>query len=381
MLSIAAHVLFGAVAAYLIVQTVQARHKPVFQSGTFASGPKGPNASTRALEHKVQMKKQKSTLSAPPQAKRVTTTGLTKVALPDMPAMPSMTAVLTPSAISGMGAGGLAPGGLGGPGGGLGSGNGGAAINFFGVRTGGLGLSGTIYDLKQDRSRQPTGMTPERYGTIISQFAKGSFNEGVLATYFKGDKPLYTQQIFVPRIDADGGPKAFGLEGVIEPRMWCVLYKGRVIAPESGAFHFVGVGDDVLIVRFDGRIVLDNGPAPFSNWKAQKRYFYNYEHEGWYDVQGHAVGDKMVVSAGSVHSIEVLIGEQPGGNCQFNLFAEKEGAEYGKDEKGNPILPVFRTGAVNAPAPPAGSAPPFASDGPVWKVEAVTTKSVFDAVR
>ena len=54
-ISIAAHLLFGAVAAYLVVQTIQAKRKLTFQSG-----PKGPTASTRALEHKVQMKKQKT---------------------------------------------------------------------------------------------------------------------------------------------------------------------------------------------------------------------------------------------------------------------------------------------------------------------------------
>ena len=372
-ISVAVHLLFGAVAAYLVVQTIQAKRKLTFQSG-----PKGPSAPMRALEHKVQMKKQQA-LSAPPQAKRVTTSGLAKVSLPDMPAMPSMTAALSPGAVSGMGAAGLAPGALTGGLGGMG-GKGGAAINFFGARTGGAGLPGTIYDLKQDRARKPTGMTPDRYGTIISQFARGGFNEAVFSPYFRGEKPLYATQIFVPRIDANGGPQAFGLENIIQPKMWCVLYKGRVTAPDSGTYHFVGAGDDVLIVRFDGRLVLDNGTGSFTSWKPQQHYNYDFKHDAWYNARGHAVGDRMDVTAGSLYPIEVLIGEQPGGFCLFNLFVEKEGATYAKDGKGNPILPIFRLADSKVPAAPPGTAPPCLSDGPIWKVEQVKT-SLLDSVR
>ena len=52
----------------------------------------GRPSSTRALEHKVQMAKKQSTMSAPSMAKRITTTGLAKVSLPEMPAMPKLAA-------------------------------------------------------------------------------------------------------------------------------------------------------------------------------------------------------------------------------------------------------------------------------------------------
>ena len=52
LISIAAHLLFGVGATYLIVQTIQAKRKQ-----TFAAPSSGPNAPTRALEHKVQMQK------------------------------------------------------------------------------------------------------------------------------------------------------------------------------------------------------------------------------------------------------------------------------------------------------------------------------------
>ncbi len=101
-LSIVAHLLFGVVATYLIVQTIQAKRKQ-----TFAGAPQSPNAPTRSIEHKVQMQKQKQTMSAPAPVKRITTTSNAKVALPAMPAMPKMDSAITPLAMAGMGGTGM----------------------------------------------------------------------------------------------------------------------------------------------------------------------------------------------------------------------------------------------------------------------------------
>src|SRR5437764_2703138 len=85
MISIGAHVLFGLIAAVFVVQHIQAGRKL-----TFKGGPPSPNPSTRALEHKVQMAKKQSSMSAPALAKKITTTGAAKVSLPEMPAMPKL---------------------------------------------------------------------------------------------------------------------------------------------------------------------------------------------------------------------------------------------------------------------------------------------------
>ena len=58
-------------------------------------------------------------------------------------------------------------------------------------------------------------------------------------------------------IPADEGPKAFNVSNTVKPRLWVVLYKGRVSPPESGIYHFVGAGDDVMIARLNGQVVLD----------------------------------------------------------------------------------------------------------------------------
>jgi hypothetical protein len=131
-ISIIAHLLFGAGATVFIVQRIQAKRKVSFQSGPPSASPK-----KRALEHKVSMAQKKKTGGAPPQAKRIVSTGIAKVSMPEMPSMPSASNVV-PGMMAGMGGAGFGAGmGFGsGMGSGMGGGvGGGGGINFFGLRT------------------------------------------------------------------------------------------------------------------------------------------------------------------------------------------------------------------------------------------------------
>src|SRR5712691_1675224 len=75
------HLIFGGVAAIWVVSKYSANRKL-----TFNAGPKSPNPSERALEHRVQLQKKMQTVSAPPAVpQRVLTTGAAKVVLPPMP--------------------------------------------------------------------------------------------------------------------------------------------------------------------------------------------------------------------------------------------------------------------------------------------------------
>ncbi len=119
--SIAFHVLLGVGAAYIIVQQINAKRKITFQGG-----PPTVNPSKRALEHKVALGQKKKSGGAPAQAKRIATTGIAKISLPEMPAI-AVTSDYTPSRMSGMGGMGFGTGmGIGmGNGGGMGGGGGG----------------------------------------------------------------------------------------------------------------------------------------------------------------------------------------------------------------------------------------------------------------
>jgi von Willebrand factor type A domain len=122
------HLLFGGGAAIWVVSKYSASRKL-----TFNAGPKSPNPSERALEHRIQLQKKTQTTSAPPAVpKRVLTTGLAKVVLPPMPEI--KTAESVPRTMMSAGGAGAAFGASGAPSLGGGGGGNGTAINFFGIR-------------------------------------------------------------------------------------------------------------------------------------------------------------------------------------------------------------------------------------------------------
>ncbi len=376
-ISILLHILGGLGATYYVVQTIEAKRKLTFQGG-----PASPNRSTRALEHKVQMARKTNSMSAPAQTRRITTTGLSKVSLPDMPAMPGLSEV-PPTKMAGMGGSGI--GFAGGSGGGGGGGQGNGRAPFFGFREpkGGGSLIGTFYDLKQGVDGKPTGMNEEQYGWAVSSFVTKGWKKSELDRFFHGSKPLYATQIYIPLLDANEGPKAFDLADKVQPKMWVVHYKGKVIPPESGNYRFAGVADDLLVVRFRGKNILDSGSFfPTGNGPSQ---FYPSEgtgigpHLGWY--KGLGMSDTFSVVAGNSYELEILIGERPGGQFKAYLLIEKVGAEYKKDNRGQPVLPIFKIAASEVPTG-SPDAPVFEEDGPIWKAEkeAGPAKSIFNSL-
>lgn len=363
-ISVAVHLLFGAGAAVYVVQRYQAQRKL-----TFKGGPPSPNPSTRAIEHKVQMAKKQSTMSAPTLNKRITTTGLSKVALPEMPAMPKVAAAPAKMASAGGTDASFAMGAMTNTGG---TGGGGSAVPFFGFREsrGGGSLVGRFYDLKQTKDKKPSGLSEDKgYSDELHKFVSSGWNEANLAKYFVGPNPLYATQVFIPKMDAERGPHAFQLSGV-QPKMWVIHYKGTVIPPEGGNYRFVGMADDVLVVRFNGNNVLDCG----SNRPSGKEPSKYYASDGlrldkkmdWY--KGLGVGEWFQVQGGNTYDMQVLIGEWPGGEFKAWLLLEKENGEYEKDKGGNPILPIFKLQAGEVTSV-SGEAPVFAKQGPVWKAE------------
>lgn len=126
--SIVVHVLLGIGATLWIVRTEETKRKKFMAPGA------GADAARQGAEHKVSLGRKQSTMSAPEQAKRVTTnSAFAKVALPEMPEMPSATTDVFANRAIGMGGAGNAFGATGTPGGG--GGGGGSGINFFGLRT------------------------------------------------------------------------------------------------------------------------------------------------------------------------------------------------------------------------------------------------------
>ena len=385
LVSILAHVLFGLGATYYIVQRVQAKRKVTFQDG-----PPVVDPSKRALEHKVSMAQKKKSGGAPPQAKRIVSAGLAKVSLPEMPSIPSAASV-APAMMAGMGGAGFGQGmGFGnGMGAGTGGGNGGGGLTMFGFHNSSAGgLTGELYDLKQTPARQETNVDNKKYGEVVGDFIKRGWPEGMLRQYFKAPRALYVAQILIPDIDANLAPQAFQVEKEIKPQRWVALYKGRVAAPESGTFHFVGGADDILFVKFNGRTVLNGSWAGSGELggddedkklgtKTEARYNYDWPQPG-----GFAKGEAFTVESGQTYPIEILIGEWPGGRSHFVLLVEKNGQTYEKGPHGSPILPAFRVADVKPPKlEPKQTLPVHRDDGPIWRAQAAGTGSLLDALK
>ncbi|MEO7931916.1 MAG: hypothetical protein ABIT76_02035 [Chthoniobacterales bacterium] len=361
LVSVGVHLLIGLVATVLVVQTITAKRKL-----TFKGGPPSPNPSQRSVEHRVQMAKKQQTMSAPSQPKRVTTTNaLAKVSLPDMPALPSL-GPTTPSKMAGMGGtgmgqisggAGLAPGSVGGGG-----------LTMFGLRNATQdALKGTFYDLKQTKDGKPTDMDDAKWAAFVQAWVKGSWNESELRKYFAGPNPLYAPYLFVPIINADEGPKAFALQDKVKPRLWVAHYKAKVVSPSSGRFRFVGLGDDILIIRFNGSVVFAQGRVKETLASPPVRYSYENLKNISGD-RGPVAGKWFEVSAGGRYDMEVLIGECPGGLMHAYLLLEKMGGVYDKDPAGLPILPLFRVSKLVPTVKPDDKLPPFSTKETPWSI-------------
>ena len=353
LISLAAHVIFGLVAAYLVVQNIQTR-----RANNFQSGPKGSSAS-RAVEHKVQMQRQKTAQSAPPQARRVVTTGLSKVSLPDMPVMPVSSTALSPVAMTGMGSTGFGTGGGSGGGsgaGGFGSGGGATSFGFHDAHDG--LLEGTFYDLKQTPDRKPTEIAtpesgPRTYSELLARFVKSGWNLATFSRFYQAKSHLYAGQIYVPVARSEEAPRAFGVQGQVAGDRWVIHYKGRVSAPKTGSFRFVGCGDNILVVRLNKRNIYDGSNTSLI-----------------LDAAGRAEGGlgkcnvgKFALTAGPwFHAnaaepvdLEVIIGDN-GGLFSAFLLIEEQGATYAKrrDVSEGLAYPLFQVVKMAIPHPGSG---------------------------
>ena len=126
------------------------------------------------------------------------------------------------------------------------------------------------------------------------------------------------------------------------------IYRGKVRAPKSGKFRFVGTGDECVAVRFNRKTVLEAGYRLPSRWpngfKVSGPDHAKYaqeikdgkakEHKGYEFIKlnginiwnnelgGLTAGTVFEVEEGKSYPIEVMITEVPGGKFGVMLFIE-----------------------------------------------------------
>ena len=379
LLSIGIHAIIILIGTYLVVSQVAEDRKISFGGGD--------RHQAAELQHKVKMKTRPA--SAPAATKRITTTsGIAKVALPDMP---NVQVNMGPSLAASMGSGGF--GSVESLGGSTTGGGGGkemnfAKITFFGLRgsTGG-GLKGRLYDLKLLANGKPSKMYPEtaqermeagrglhemipQAKAALQAFIK-SWNPSALEKYYSPPEFLVSPQIFIPNASATELPKVFGLEGKVKPGLLVMHYKASVKAPRTGTFRFVGVGDDFLVVSVNGNNVLDGSYPPMPTCLLDKHAAVETNLGTAYGSVPLVGGKWFTLSAGQSYELQIVLGDEGfGGAISSFLLIQEKGVNYKSrpDDPKAPLLPVFKVGA-NSPLPPyepGKTGPPVAQDPVVF---------------
>jgi len=338
-LSILLHILFAVAATYLIVEHFVPKH-----INFHAAEPPSPHTE---VEHQVQMAKRNNVESAPPDIKRIVTTDVSAITLPEPPEIPT-TDDANPSPMTGLD--GVMGSGLAG-GGDLGGGNvgggGGGGIPEFGSADGN-GLQGYLYDLKQTPDLKPTGIDLNQYYAILNDFLDRGWNDSILEKYFKSSKPIYADRLAISSRGSEEAPKAFNLEKEVQPALWAIHYHGTVVAP-AGDYRFIGFADNVLIVRIGHTNVLDAGWTQLLHDDVLHHNL-PFIWSKLYPNETGLLKKGMLfhMDAETPVDMDILIGDD-GGLCAFYLLLMKEGNNYDQADDKTPKVPFFQLGTKDAP--------------------------------
>ena len=366
-LSVIVHVILVLIAIVWVVSTVTdgaGKKDP----NTFATGAGGGAGGPKAKEYKTKV--------VPKNIKSLTKTNsriTSKNANASM-AISSMPSMANPLATAGAIGGGSSKGFGGGSGGGIGAGKGigsGGGRNFvslFGMKGGPNanvgGLIGTLYDLKQTSDRKPTAAAPAvtgipPYRASVREFLESGWSPGRLQKFFKSPDKLVSGQLFITSRSADDAPKAFEVEKLMKPSRWVIHYRCYVEMPSSLPFRFVGSGDDFLIVRWNRKIVLDDGYETYFAGRDGNYKDFGVKISKEYRIDRRPgslnrlkAGPWLQVTKGTKVPVEVLIGETPGGvfDCYLAIEVAKSNKQVNGQYEGEGKLKLFRCSADPLPA-------------------------------
>lgn len=150
-----------------------------------------------------------------------------------------------------------------------------------------------------------------------------------------------------------------------------VIYEGKVRAPETGTFRFVGFGDDLIAVRFNNMLVFEAGfllptHTPPMHWIAGGAELSAYRnqisrktdpfHRGY--ERRHFLnnimlmgGEPFLVKKGKAYHIQIIIADAGGGHCFYlgienteQFFNTKSSRQYAGNA---PVYPFMtRRGTI-----------------------------------
>ena len=219
---------------------------------------------------------------------------------------------------------------------------------FGGGQTIGADLEGTFYDLKRTRSGSPlsVGTDPDdkTVDYALAQFIRKGWRSSALAKYYRSPKKLYATTVMVPLVSSFYAPPAFGES--TSGYAWAVHYKGQLVHHKDIRFRFWGQADDIMVVRVDGKVVLDASRDGHYDVLESAHKWSTSDSQSRQHMLGNLqsmVGDWITLEAGMPQDLDVLFAEVPGGEFCAMLLVEVEGVEYEENFYGAPILPIFKT--------------------------------------
>ena len=248
----------------------------------------------------------------------------------------------------------------------------GTGISTFGAFSGSPNLlQGTVYDLKIKPDHTPTGMNQPTYTSLLHTFLVKGWDESVLAPYYKASKKLFTPAIWIATTKSEDCAKEMHLDNELSSTIWVGWYHATITPSQAGSYHFVGFGDDILMVAVNGQTVLDGSlwpltpakqkmPWPYADWSV----FCKFKGQDYGKLR---VGDSFVVNTLEPVTIDVLMGDEPGGWYNAFLMIAEDGKDYPTGPGGIPLYPIFQIGSD--PITRTGDQPPHASKPEPWAAQ------------
>ncbi len=379
LVSVAVHVLLLILGLFWIISKyVPEEKKPdpeVFATGA-GGGQKGEKA--KSFEHKLKSR-QVNLVKSP--SRIVSKSANASVTLPSTPA------TNTASFASGLSAGGMSKGSGGGSGGGegtgigIGKGGGRNFVSLFGSRgKNASGLPGIFYDCKQTKSGAPSKYAPENANDeyldqVLRPFLKNWDTTKLDNNFFKSPESLTASQLFIPIQSSGAAPKAYQVEDKCKPNRWVCHYNGVVTAPKTGRFRFWVYADDVCVVRWERRIVADNGYATLglpgmNSTGLHKSPFKGVDGElrkrGKSDVVIFRPGVWFDVAKGRDYPVEILLGDVGG---LFGSYVLMEEFDPKTKDEGDGKIFLFRMSPDEVggnPQDDTGLNVDFSGKGLIW---------------
>jgi hypothetical protein len=212
------------------------------------------------------------------------------------------------------------------------------------------GFEGTFYDFTRRQGGTPNVVDEKVYGNIIRAFCKDWKAPEAFPCYVS-NTTLYNRHFFFPPINDTEAGKAFKTPSSTQA-FWIAHYHGSFTPDAHGEFRFVGFGDNVLIVRINGTIVLDASDLGFI--KGSPDYVAAYRKRvggallaGKDNATPLYMGDSFIVDPGASVHFDVIVGDEGGIFCA-GLFLAPKDPTLTFTSNGIPKIPLFSVGELNA---------------------------------